>query len=197
MKLHGKLKGFLAAVTASIALAAAPSHALIINFFNGSDLYATLTTSGGTDFDLNFVGTGVDAGGFINDLFMDGPDGTFTDNSTDTVATGTYDLNKFNGGGGQGKIYDWMISFPNGNNDPDRLTIGEHGLWTISPTLNTAWTVNKIHINAFNSDGDSIKLDGCVAGAPGCGGTSVPEPASLLLLGAGLAGLGIWRRKQV
>lgn len=185
MKLHGKLKCFLAAATVSIALAAAPAYALTINFFNGSDLYATLTTSNATDFDLNFVGTGVASGGFINELFMDGPNGTFTDNSTQTVATGTYSLNGYNGGGGAGNIYDWQIEFPNPNN-ANRLTIGEHGLWSITPTDNTVWTVNKVHINAFDALGNSIKLDGSV---------SVPEPMSLLLLGAGLAGVGIWRRK--
>lgn len=199
MKYRQIFRSMLTGAVAAAALASAPAHALVINFFNGTDLYAKMTTSDSTDFDLNFVGENVDAGGFIKELFMDGPTGTFTDNSTDTVASGTYNLNFYNGGGGDGKIYDWLITFPTGNDDDSRLTTGEHGLWSIKTTSADsadAWSVNKIHINAFDTSGNSIKINGCVDGTSGCGTTTVPEPGTLALIGLGLAGLGLSRRRK-
>jgi hypothetical protein len=177
-------------------LASGNASALVFNFINGSDLYATLEVTGNTNFDLEFVGENVASGGFINELWLDGPNGTFTDNSTDTAATGTYSLNGYNGGGGAGSIYDWEIQFPNSNKDPaDRLTIGEHALWSITDTNPTDWSLSKIHINAFDINGNSIKLDGCLEGRD-CDTTEISEPGTLVLLGLGLAGLGLTRRRS-
>jgi len=193
-----RIPKILAKTVAVVALSAAVSsaNAIVVNFFNGSTLYATMTTSGATDFDLNFIGTG-SAGAFLNDLEMAGPTGTFANIAGDGGdATASYSAAGFTD---QGKTYNWHIFFETANNT-NRITTGEHFLFSITPTPNSVWNFDLLHINAFDAAGNSIKLDGCIDGSTGCGGGGggggAPEPESLALVGLALAAAGFAGKRK-
>ena len=182
-----------ALVAAGLIATGGAANALIVDFYDGTDLIATMETSAGTTFELEFVYAPGGGAAFIDYINLAGPGGLFVAGLGQTISDVDYSAAGFTD---SGNTYNWRVDFPNSNRPgTDRFGVGDTATWAIVVTDPEAWDFNMLHVNAF-LNGESIKLESCVRGADCVPTTPIPEPSTYALMLAGLGVVGWMARRR-